>query len=582
VTLLAPATMLRRYLRPQATRVWLLAGLLLAAIGLQLANPQIIRYFLDNVQSAGRQSALLAAAGLFLAFALAQQVLTVISAYASGQVAWTATNALRRDLTLHCLQLDLDFHKSHSPGELIERIDGDTSTLGSFFAQLALQIAANLLLVLGILVLLFREDWRVGLALAAYTGLTLALLALIQPLAIRRWGAARQSSAELYGYIEERLAGAEDLRAAGAIPYAIQRLLRLLQAALVRIRAAFMFSTLLHNFTNVLSVLGYAFGLSLGVYLYTRGEATIGAAYLIVAYTGMLAAPLHALREQLRDYQPAAASLQRLGELFALRPAVADPPPASARPLPPGPLSVAVEGVTFNYAGDDAVLHDVSFQVAPGRVLGLLGRTGSGKSTLTRLLFRLYDPAQGRLLLGPSDLRAVPLAELRARVGLVTQDVQLFAATLRDNLSLFDPAVSDAALTTALQSLGLWEWVQALPAGLDTRLAAEGEGLSAGEAQLLALARVRLKDPGLIVLDEASSRLDPATEARLEHALDGLFAGRTGVIIAHRLRTVQRADDILILEAGRVVEFGPRAALAADPQSRFAHLLRTGLEAALA
>ena len=214
-------------------------------------------------------------------------------------------------------------------------------------------------------------------------------------------------------------------------------------------------------------------------------------------------------------------------------------------------------------------------------MLGILGRTGSGKSTLTRLLFRLYDPSQGLVRLGGWDLREVRLDDLHQRVAMVTQDVQLFQATVRDNLTFFNRAIQDERLELVLKQLRLWEWAQSLPNGLDTPLAG-GQSLSAGEAQLLAFARVFLKDPGLVILDEASSRLDPATETLMERAVDRLFAERTGVVFAHRLKTVQRADDILLLENGCVVEYGPRATLAGDPTSRFYHLLQTGLEEALA
>jgi ABC-type multidrug transport system fused ATPase/permease subunit len=227
-------------------------------------------------------------------------------------------------------------------------------------------------------------------------------------------------------------------------------------------------------------------------------------------------------------------------------------------------------------------LRDISFSLPPGRLLGLLGRTGSGKTTLARLLFRLYEPTSGSIHLGGIDIRDLSVSGLRRGVGLITQDVQLFQASIRDNLALFNPRVDDARIEYSLRELGLWEWALRLPAGLDTPLGTAGQGLSAGEAQLLAFARVFLKDPGLVLLDEASSRLDPATEALLERAIDRLLRGRTAIVIAHRLRTVQRADDILILEHGRIAELGERAALAADSGSRFAQLLHTGLEEALA
>jgi ATP-binding cassette subfamily B protein len=212
-------------------------------------------------------------------------------------------------------------------------------------------------------------------------------------------------------------------------------------------------------------------------------------------------------------------------------------------------------------------------------VLGLLGRTGSGKSTLARLLLRFHDPAAGSVSVGGVDLRELSADALRGRVAFVTQEVQLFRASVRDNATLFDSDVSDARLREAIDALGLRSWLERLPAGLDTFLAGhggEGVGLSAGEAQLLALTRVFLKDPGLVVLDEPSSRLDPQTERLLERALDELLARRTAVVIAHRLSTIERADTVLILEDGRPVERGPRAALARDPGSRLAALLRTG------
>jgi ATP-binding cassette subfamily B protein len=198
------------------------------------------------------------------------------------------------------------------------------------------------------------------------------------------------------------------------------------------------------------------------------------------------------------------------------------------------------------------------------------------------LLFRLYDPASGAIRLNGVDVRDITQADLRERVGMVTQDVQLFQATVRDNLTFFDRRIGDAQIKTILRELGLWDWFLSLPNGLDTELAAGGQGLSAGEAQMLAFTRVFLKNPGLVILDEASSRLDPATETLLERAVERLLTLRTGIVIAHRLRTVQRADDILILEDGRVVEYGPREELARDPRSRFYHLLQTGLEEVLA
>ncbi len=577
----ASLDLLLRYLRPHWRLALLLAVLLAGSLALQLANPQVIRYFLDTTQSGGAPDQLLLAAGAYLLFALGQQALGLGATLAGQQLAWRSTNALRHDLALHCLRLDQSFHKTHTPGEMIERLNGDVSQLAGFLSTFTLQVIANGLLVIGILALLFAADWRVGAALSVYVVLTLWVLAGAQNLASGRWAAAYQTSAELAGFVEERLAGADDIRAAGAMPYMLYRLQSLMRVWLQKFRSASMLSSLVFNFTNLMSVAGYALGLALAVALYTRREVSIGTAYLIVAYAGMLARPLHSLREQARQVQHAGGGIGRINALFEIKPQVGSP--AEARPeLASGALTAEFHAVSFSYDADEPVLRGVTFQARPGRVLGVLGRTGSGKTTLARLLFRFYDPDQGAVRLGGEDLRALALDNLRARVGMVTQDVQLFQATIRDNLTFFNPHRDDAALWKALEALQLANWVRAQPKGLDTPLAAGGQGLSAGEAQLLAFTRVFLKDPGLVILDEASSRLDPSTESRLELAIDRLLAGRPAIVIAHRLETVVRADDILILDNGRVAEYGRREALAADPGSRFFRLLNTGLEAALA
>lgn len=324
-------------------------------------------------------------------------------------------------------------------------------------------------------------------------------------------------------------------------------------------------------------VVGAGAALLLSATLVRSGAITLGTVYVVFRYTTMLRLPLERLSRQMNSFQQATGGIVRVRELLSVESRVVDGPGAA---LPDGALEVELDDVSFAYE-DEPVLKDVSFRLAPGQVLGLLGRTGSGKTTISRLLFRLHDPVSGVVRLSGIDVRAAGLEALRARIALVTQDVQLFDATLRDNVTLFDDAVPDGRLLDVFGALGLGEWLNALPDGLDTVLGPHGRGLSAGEAQLVALARVFLKDPDLVVLDEASSRVDPATERLLERAVSRLLSGRTGVVIAHRLATVDRASTIVILEDGRVAEIGPRAELVADPDSRFSQLLRAGMAEAL-
>jgi ABC-type multidrug transport system fused ATPase/permease subunit len=339
--------------------------------------------------------------------------------------------------------------------------------------------------------------------------------------------------------------------------------------------------------TNLLKCIGYTGGLALGAYLYLQHQISIGTAFVLIYYIGMLAQPLEGIRAQVQNLQEASASIERVAALQKMQPEVQDCPAEACSALygregvQVGALAVDFCDVTFSYDQQQQVLQDVSFAIQPGKVLGLLGRTGSGKTTLARLLFRLADPQRGSVNLNNVDIRELALEDLRGHVGMVTQDVQLFKASVHDNLTFFDQAYSDVQIELALRDLGLWSWVETLPDGLHTELEAGGQGLSTGESQLLAFARVFLQHPGLVILDEASSHLDPATEHLLERAIDRLLQNRTGLIIAHRLQTVQRADDILILEEGRVIEYGDRLTLASDPSSRFAVLLQTGLEEVL-
>jgi len=564
------------YLRPQWPRVALLAALLLTSIGLQLVTPQILSRFIDLARAGAVPGDLVRLAVFFLLVAVSGQLVSALSVYASENVGWTATNKVREDLALHCLRLDLPFHNAKTPGEMIERVDGDVTQLSGFFSQFVIRVLGNIVLLGGILVLLYRADWRVGLVYTIFTAATLLILRRLMETAVPLFKEARQAGAILLGFLEERLSGTEDIRASGAVPYVLRRLSEALRNQLEKSRRAWLRGTMMWATTAVLLAVGNALAFGMGAWLLRRGVITVGTVYLFFHYTEMLRRPLEQITRQMQDLQRASAGISRVGDLMALETATKD---GTGR-LPPGPLSVEVDRVSFGYVPDDLVLRDISFRVEPGRVLGLLGRTGSGKTTIGRLFVRFYDPTSGVIRLGGADVRDVPLSDVRGRVGLVTQDVQLFHASVRDNLTFFDARISDERIMAVLRELGLLDWAQSLPEGLDTQIGPRS--LSGGEAQLLAFARVFFKDPGLVILDEASSRLDPATEQLVERAVGALLRGRTAIIIAHRLATVHRADEILILEDGAVLEHGARSALAADPASRFASLLRTGLEEVLA
>jgi ATP-binding cassette subfamily B protein len=573
VSLRQYAALLSQYLKPQWFRVTLLAMFMFGGIGLNLVNPQIIRYFIDAAKNQVATRNLIIAGGIYLAIGFIRQLVVLVSSYLGQDVGWRATNQMRGNLAEHCLHLDMSFHHDHTPGEMVERVDGDTTALSNFFSEFILQVIGSLIFLGGVLVLVAREDWRIGVALTAFVIIAMWVYNLTRNIAVPIYTAEREGYSRLFGFLEERLTGIEDFRTNGGVGYTMDRFYDVNSDAYRQVLRSQIMGEIVQAITRIMFALGLAISMGMGIYLYREGGFTIGTVFLVVQYTAMLRHPLDQIGRQLNDLQRATAGLQRIEALQRTTSRIQD----GTETLPTsGAISIEFDDVTFNYIEGDPVLKKVSFNLAPGKVLGLLGRTGSGKTTITRLLFRLYEPNMGEIRLGGMPIAKVQLDNLRQHVGLVTQDVQLFYATVRDNITLFDPTITDSQILVVIEDLGMSAWYESLPKGLDTVITSGG--LSAGEAQLLAFARVFLKDPGIIILDEPSSRLDPATEQQIDRAVQKLLHNRTGIIIAHRLGTVERVNEIMILEDGEIREYGDREHLVQNPNSRFSQLLKTGLE----
>ena len=567
------------YLRPLWRKCAILAVLLFGGIGLQLVGPQLLAAFIDSATKSQGATQMIHLALLFLGVALVNQAAGVVTNYVAQDVGWTATNSLREDLALHCLRLDMTFHNTHTPGELIERVDGDLTALANFFSIFLLRVVGSGLLLLGAVIVILAQNWRVGLVLLGFVVVTLTILVVMRRLALPAGIQERVANATFTGFLEERLAGVDDLRANGGNAYVMRRYYETMRDWFHRSVNAWMRRSWIWGVTTLLFALENAALFAISAVLFFHHDITLGMAYLFFQYNVMLQGPLEEITQQMQEMQKAASSLVRVRELLSITPTIRD----GVGTIPDGPLAVEFAGVDFAYNVDDgAVLHDLTFRLEPGQTLGLLGRTGSGKTTISRLIFRLYDLNKGTIRLNGVDVRDATLANLREHIGLITQEVQLFHASVRDNLTFFDSSIDDARIMAVIAETGLDDWFSRLADGLDTELDAGGSGLSAGESQLLAFVRVFLKDPGLVILDEPSSRLDPATEAVIERGMRKLLQGRTGIIIAHRLATVQRVDSIMILDRGNIREFGARSTLLRDTGSRFHKLSRIGLEEVLA
>ncbi|MET0566118.1 MAG: ABC transporter ATP-binding protein [Acidimicrobiia bacterium] len=559
---------LSTYLRPHRGRVVVLMLLLLGSIGLQLVIPLILRDFIDSAMGGAAAASLTTAGIAYLVAGILNQLLDAGASYLGTDIGWSATNRLREELTSHLFSLDMGFHNDTTPGEMIERVDGDVTAISEFISRFLVRLIAAGVLLTGVVIVCWFESPAMGLTITLYVVAVVAFLIRLRKVAVAAAEEERETSAHLYGFIEERLAGVDDIRSLGAGRFTMTRFIPVMRDFYTRTTNAWRKRIVVWVSANTAFWAGDALALIVGVWLTVRGSITVGTAFLILQYVQLVRRPVEQMTQELQELQKAAGGIVRIDQLRHLGTSITD----GADDLPAGPLAIEFDNVSFSYE-DRGVLDGVSFTLAAGKSLGLLGRTGGGKTTLTRLIARLYDPDRGMVRLGGHDLRNLRPESLRRSVGVVTQDVQLFEATVRDNLTFFAER-PDEAILSVLERVGLGQWIGQL--GLDTRLGAGGQGLSAGEQQLLAFARVFLQDPGVVILDEPSSRLDPVTEMLLATATERLYAGRTVVIIAHRLETVRTADEIMVVDAGRIVEHGPRQALAADPTTRYAALLAAG------
>jgi ABC-type multidrug transport system fused ATPase/permease subunit len=559
-------------LRPDARRWGVLALVVALGSALGVVGPLVVRRIVDEAADGTTAARVAQLAVVYLAIAVAMQAIAVFVSWLATKTAWHTTNEFRMRMARHVLGLDHEFHRTHTPGELIQRVDGDVTSVSEFLGIVVPKAAGAALTVLGMVVVLAVLDWRLALGLTVYLGIALAVLIRSRHRAVSESSDEMGAYARLYGGIEERLTAAEDLRALGASNHAAWRFIEdstATMATSVRRERAFLSMWWL---VQMSLAAGWVLVLVLGAALVSAGAITLGTAFLLFQYVLLMARPLEEVVHQLETVQKATGAMERVADILAERPTIVD---EGTRTPPAGPLAVACDHVDFDYGDELPVLVDVDLSIAAGRSVGIVGRTGSGKTTMSRLVLRLVEPTSGTVRLGGVPIADIPLAELRHRVALVPQEVELFVGSIRDNVTLFDPEPSDDAVVDVLRRVGL----DVLADGdIHRELAAGGVGLSAGEAQLLALARVLLRDPDLLVLDEATARVDPETEARLEAAIAELLRGRTALVIAHRLSTLQRVDEIVVFDHGRVVEHGERAALAGADDSRFNRLLTLSLE----
>ena len=557
---------------PDARRYATLTAVVVAGAVLALAGPIILAQLIDGADQGATSASLVALGVAYLGAAVASQLAALLVSYLSTTTAWRTANTLRLQMTEHVLGLDHEFHRSHSPGELIERIDGDVTSVSDFLAVVLVRVLSAVILIVGVVAVVATIEWWLGLGMALYAGSVAFVVFLHRNQAVAESVEELSASAALYGGIEERLNASEDLRANGAGSYALARFVvdtaRYIKVAVRRERA---FLRLWRRLQ--LSIMtGAVLALVVGAIGMQRGVLTIGSAFLLFQFSRRIQAPMEEISHELEVVQKVNGAMSRVVRLLATSSNIVDEGTISP---PVGALAIEFDRVGFDYGDGLPVLDEIDFRIEACRSVGIIGPTGSGKTTLSRLVVRLIEASSGQILLGGVPVAEIPLAELRRRVAFVPQTVDLLSGSVANNVALFDDDISDGQIDRALTQVGLDRFVGEAK---HQRLGPGGSGLSAGEGQLLALARVWLRTPDIVVLDEPTSRIDPDTEVRLESAIATLFEGRTVVVVAHRLSTLRQVDEIIVVERGRITEHDRRSTLAADSQSRYHELLRRALE----
>ena len=484
------------------------------------------------------------------------------------------TARIRRDLFSHAMDLSLRYHDRMPVGKLLTRLTSDVDALAEVFASGAVGVLTDLVTLTVIAVTMLLIDWRLGLLLlVSQVPVTLVILWLQ-----RRYRKAnyrvREELSQLNADFQENLQGLDVVQMFRREAFNGARFNRTGRAYREAVNGTILFDSSISAFLEWVALGAVAVVLALGGWMVTAGAIGLGTLTTFILFSQRLFDPLRQMAERFTQIQGGLTAVERIGELLEepleIRDLSADvasaAPDGTARPLQVMPSTrgeVIFEGVHFAYRPDEPILQDLSFRIAPGEHVALVGPTGSGKTTVIRLLCRLYEPQQGRILLDGRDIRTLPLAELRRQLGVVLQDTFLFSGTVADNLRL-DREIDDGQLREICRDLGLNGLLGRLPQGLDTELRERGGNLSSGERQLLAVARVAIRNPNVLVMDEATAFMDPSTEATLQRDLDRLLERRTAVVIAHRLATVEAADRILVLRRGRLIEQGTHRQLRAQ------------------
>ena len=529
-----------------------------------LSEPLIIGYAIDEGLVAGSLSVIYAMVALYVGVNIATWGLSYVQTFGMGWIGQHVILDLRNALFGHLQSLSLRFYSEQKAGWIISRLTNDIENFNTLLNDGVQNLVKNGLTLIGVFVAIFFVDWRLALATTAILPVMVLGTAIFRVESWKAYRAAREAVAEVIAYLQENVSGMRIVQAFTREEKNSGRFDERNHAYRRANTRATVLSAFYFPGVELLGSVGLAVVLLYGGFRVASGGMTVGELVAFVGLLNMFFQPIQQLSELYSNLQSTLASLEKVFAVLDTDPDEADSP--SAKDLGALRGDVEFENVGFAY-GEDKVLEDISFRIRPSETLAIVGETGAGKSTVVKLLSRFYDPTEGEIRVDGQNLRYIRGSSLRRHMGVVLQDTFLFTGTIKDNIRYGRPGATEEEIVAAAKTVGADDFIRRLPEGYETQVRERGGRLSVGERQLVAFARALIADPKLLVLDEATSSVDLATEAKIEEGLGRLIAGRTSVVIAHRLSTVRRADRILVLGGGRILEEGTHDELLRRPSA---------------
>ncbi len=561
---------LLRNLRGRRRDVWLMIVPLAVSIPAGLFTPKATGRAIDAIANPGENGVdyreLALAVALLLGSGAVSMVGRLVQELAASRISTYSIRDLRAELFAHVERLPLKRFTDSTHGELMSRLTNDVGMISNILGMGIARFIETVLTIVGVLYCMLRQNVMMTGVACLVVPFTAAAGTLIAKASYRLWRERQKRVGEVNAFIEENVSGLRTVQAFGRGSDASERLDGLASdLCRVSVRADVV-SGVMGPVMNTLGNLSFVALAAAGGYLALRGKLTIGEITTFVLYARMFSRPVSELANQFNSIQSAVAGAERVFSVIDETPE--EPPPnggAEARTDARAPVrgKIEFEGVTFGYRPDVNVIHEFRTVIEPGERLALVGETGSGKTTLISLFLRFYEIGGGRILLDGRDIREIPLAELRRNVAVVLQDTHLFTGTIAENIRFGAPDADDEAVARAAERAGVTLFASRYPEGLQAKVGRDGATLSQGQRQMISIARAMLADPPILILDEATSNVDTRTELHIQRAMLGLMKGRTCIVIAHRLSTIREADEIIVLDRGRIAEKGTHAELSA-------------------